>query len=345
MTEQPHLSSEAVTDSAQPNTNVWRNEVHSRVSRFRTRRGRRIEGAFTMRFPFPAPEPVSTTEAAEVQAHSPEPEIVDERVGEVAPETETASISVLTEEPPQFTPQSVMAASEMSDDVAPPQFPPVEPEPLPAPQPRPTPRRKIIAFPRQTGTSEAVHRLADSVLPEQPRILDVPEELEAFPTTPFLDGLQFGPATQMPSDPAEHIDLPYRPVSILPRIFAALLDCSLVAIAVAIFALIAHKMLPNLVFTKPVRLTAALVPVLFWAVYQYVLLVYGGKTAGMRMAGTRLRTFKGAPPSLRHRRNRVLGLYFSTASLIMGLLWALVDVDALCWHDRLSRTYLTKREQ
>lgn len=297
-----------------------------------------------MRFPFPALEPVATTEAAEVQAQSPEHEIMDEKVDEVAATTETASIPVLVEESPQFTPQSVMAASEISDEVALPQLSAVEPEPLPAVQPRPTPKRKIIAFPRQTGTSEVVHRLADPVLPEQPRILDVPEELEAFPTTPFLDGLEFGPATQTPPGPTEHVDLPYRPVSILPRIYAALMDCSLVAIAITIFAFIAHKMLPNLVFTKPVRLTAALVPVLFWAIYQYILLVYGGKTAGMQMAGIRLKTFKGAPPSLRHRRNRVLGLYFSTASLVMGLLWALVDVDALCWHDRLSRTYLTKRE-
>src|SRR5271166_495908 len=135
MTEQPHLSSEAVTDSAQPNTNVWRNEVHSRVSRFRTRRGRRIEGAFTMRFPFPAPEPVSTTEAAEVQAQSPEPQIMDERLGELAAATETTATPVLTEGPPQSTPQSIMAASEISDDVARPQLPPVEPEPLPAAQP------------------------------------------------------------------------------------------------------------------------------------------------------------------------------------------------------------------
>jgi uncharacterized RDD family membrane protein YckC len=344
MTEQQYLRSEATADSGQPTTNVWRNEVHARVSRFRTRRGRRIEGAFTMRFPFPALEPVATTEAVEVQAQSPEHEIMDEKADEVAATTETASTPVLTAELPQLTPQSVIAASEVSDDVAPPQPLAAQPEPPPVIQPRPTPKRKVIAFPRPTGTSEVVHRLADPVLPEQPRILDVPEELEAFPTTPFLDGLQFGPATQTPPGPTEHVDLPYRPVSISQRIYAALMDCSLVAIAVTVFALIGYKMLPNLVFTKPVRLTAALVPVLFWAIYQYVLLVYGGKTVGMQMAGIRLRTFKGAPPSLRHRRNRVLALYFSTASLVMGLLWALVDVDALCWHDRLSGTYLTKRE-
>jgi hypothetical protein len=39
-----------------------------------------------------------------------------------------------------------------------------------------------------------------------------------------------------------------------------------------------------------------------------------------------------------------MALYFSTASFVMGLLWAFVDVGALCWHDRISRTYLTDRE-
>ena len=83
---------------------------------------------------------------------------------------------------------------------------------------------------------------------------------------------------------------------------------------------------------------------LLWAAYQYLLLMYAGTTAGMRVAKVRLSTFKGAAPNRRHRRSRVIGLYFSTASLMMGLLWSLVDVDALCWHDRISHTYLTRRE-
>jgi hypothetical protein len=64
----------------------------------------------------------------------------------------------------------------------------------------------------------------------------------------------------------------------------------------------------------------------------------------MQVARIRLSTFKGNPPRRRERRHRVIALYFSTASLVMGLLWALVDVDTLCWHDRISRTYLTDRE-
>ena len=199
----------------------------------------------------------------------------------------------------------------------------------------------MIAFPRQAGAADAAYRLADPVLPEQPRILDVPEELEAFPSTPFLDGLQFDAAQHRPS---EHVELPFRVVSRSQRLYAALVDCSLVAAAAAVFALICHKMLPNLALSKPVLLTAVVAPVLLWGIYQYLLLVYAGRTAGMQVAGIRLSTFKGTRPSLRHRRNRVAGLYLSTASLIMGLLWSLVDVDALCWHDRISGTYLTKRE-
>jgi uncharacterized RDD family membrane protein YckC len=203
----------------------------------------------------------------------------------------------------------------------------------------------VIAFPRSLETSPYVHRLADPVLPEQPRILDVPEELEAFPSTPFLDGLQFGPNPEpAPTAQADHVELPLRPATVSQRLIAALLDGVVVAMASLLFAITSHKMLPKLLFTKPALLTAAAIAALFWGFYQYLMLVYAGRTAGMKMTGIRLRTFTGAQATLFQRRNRVLALYLSSASLIMGLLWAFVDVDALCWHDRISRTYLAGRE-
>src|SRR5271165_4154082 len=61
MTELHYSHPEAVVDSGQPSKDTWRKEVHSRVARFRTRRGRRIEGAFSMRFPFPPTESVAAT--------------------------------------------------------------------------------------------------------------------------------------------------------------------------------------------------------------------------------------------------------------------------------------------
>src|ERR1035441_6709550 len=51
MTDQRTLHSEASENLSR--ADIWRNEIHARVAGYRTRRGRRIEGAFSMRFPFP----------------------------------------------------------------------------------------------------------------------------------------------------------------------------------------------------------------------------------------------------------------------------------------------------
>src|SRR5208282_1336575 len=240
--------------ASQPNTDVWRKEIHSRVSRFRTRRGRRIEGAFSMRFPFPPAEPIVTAPEAEVQTQPAESDVP---AVEVMGASESLPIEVVATEPTEsaaepftaadsaeFTPEPT--AAEASFDIVPP-CPEAEPEPQPVVPPRPRTKHKVIAFPRQAGASEMVQRLADPVLPEQPRILDVPEELEAFPTTPLLDGLHFDSAPRT-SATSEHIELPFRAVGISQRIYAAVADCLLVAAAAAVFALIGHKMLPTLAF-------------------------------------------------------------------------------------------------
>jgi uncharacterized RDD family membrane protein YckC len=219
-----------------------------------------------------------------------------------------------------------------------------DPEPLPPPVARPAAKRKIIAFPRQATTQEEVYRLADPVLPEQPRILDVPEELEPFPTTPLLEGLQLSADQRSAAPSRDHIELPFQAAGIGRRLCAGLVDCALVAAGSGVFAAVAYKLLPKIEPTKPLTLTAAMLPVLLWAAYEYMLVMYAGETAGMRVAKVALSTFKGEAPNWRHRRRWVIGLYFSTASIGMGLLWSLVDVDQLCWHDRISHTFVTRRD-
>jgi uncharacterized RDD family membrane protein YckC len=359
MTEQQTLPSEASGNLPQPTSDIWRKEVHARVSGYRTRRGRRIEGAYSMRFPFPPLEPgvsgAATNNAPADLANQEEFAAAHTASAVQATATEVASSETcdLALEPATTEPEVWLAEPPALPGLlvnnGPPALPEVlvavDPGPPPPRLPRPRAQRKVIAFPRQAAGAPEMHRLADPVVPEQPRILDVPEELEALPTTPFLDGLQFGPDTQpVIAVHADNVELPCRPVGVAHRLHAALLDCVLVAAGTVVFAAVGYKMLPKLSFTKPVLLTAAALPLLLWAVYQYLLLVYGGATAGMRFARIRLSTFKGKSPCRRERRHRVMALYFSTASFVMGLLWALVDVDSLCWHDRISRTYLTERE-
>jgi uncharacterized RDD family membrane protein YckC len=358
MTEQQALHPDQSADSSQPTGSLWRKEIHARVAGYRNRRGRRIEGAFTMRFPFPSEEAMETKSTLE---GADEPTVMDTAGEEMTEFAQHCTIAVVPPDAGALDVESavITAPAVIADPLAiasdEPEVlleaPASDPEPEPTPQPRPVPlprprtKRKVIAFPRQVSEAPAVHRLADPIVPEQPRILDVPEELEAYPNTPLLDGLQFfGSGQQAAAAHADHIELPFQAVSISQRLYAGFIDCAVVAAAAGIFGAVGYKMLPKLAFTKPVILTAAAIPVLLWAIYQYILTVYGGTTAGMRVAGVCLRSFKGTHPSWRHRRSRVIGLYFSTASLLMGLLWALVDVDMLCWHDRISRTYLTNLE-
>jgi uncharacterized RDD family membrane protein YckC len=342
MTEQSTVSVDQPADSSQPTNEVWRKEIHARVAGYRNRRGRRIEGAFTMRFPFPASE---ETESDAAPGPAAEPSLQEIAVEEAVQDVQLSALpDVVAGEPAAA---AAIVREEFDTLVVPTLEPEPEAVPRPASVPRPRSKPKVIAFPRQASEAPTVvHRLADPVVSEQPRILDVPEELEAFPGAPLLDGLQFAANSQQaPAAPADHIELPFHAVTIPQRLYAGLVDCALVAAATAVFGAVGYKMLPKLVFTKPLVLMAASVPVLLWAIYQYLLTVYAGATAGMRVAKICLSTFTGTSPNRRHRRSRVIGLYFSTASLLMGLLWALVDVDLLCWHDRISRTYLTSRDQ
>lgn len=376
MTEQQMLRSDT-SDSSQTADELWRNEIQARVARYRTRRGRRLEGTYSMRFPFGPDEQESpnTSQALASAVVETEPEI-DELLQDdqftaqddeldlshdgATPELRLAATEKITadervEEAVEIVPQlgewkpeaSSHFAAEAEPEISESSSFSLEPdlEPLPPQPPRPTAKRKVIAFPRQATNQEEVYRLADPVVPEQPRILDVPEELEPFPTTPLLEGLQLPAAQQLAVPSPDHIELPFEAASISRRVGAGLLDFAIVAAASAAFGVVAYKFLPKLEPSKPLILAAAAVPILLWTVYQYLMMMYAGTTAGIEITKMRLSTFKGGAPNRRHRRSRVIGLYFSTASLMMGLLWSLVDVDALCWHDRISHTYLTRRDQ
>jgi uncharacterized RDD family membrane protein YckC len=83
----------------------------------------------------------------------------------------------------------------------------------------------------------------------------------------------------------------------------------------------------------------------FWGVYQYLLVVYSGRTPGFIAAGLELARFDGTPTNRSIRRWRILASYLSAASLAMGYAWVFLDEDALCWHDRITHTYLAPREK
>src|SRR5450631_813339 len=347
MTEQ-QLSQTAAEDiSPDPAAELWRSEVQSRLAGYQKRRGRRVAGAFSMRFPFPADEVAEAVETAPaVPSIAEMPEVFPEegltseaaqeylQIDEPLPPVEIELVEEAVAEKDSVASDSVDLVLELAPE-------PVR-ETFVDAVPRPRPKRKVIAFPRHLSVApETFYRLADPVTSESPRILDVPEELEAIPTTPFLDGLQLDQVSS--ADAArdrEHVELPFRAVRVSQRVFAGVVDVAVAGVALAVFAGVAWKVLAKPPLTKPLILGMVVAAGVLWSVYQYLFVVYGGKTLGMMAAKVRLRTFTGRTPNHRQRRHRVLGFYLSALSLGMGLMWMFVDVDALCWHDRLSRTYL-----
>ena len=124
------------------------------------------------------------------------------------------------------------------------------------------------------------------------------------------------------------------------RLVAGLIDGLIIATSSALFGYIFWKVAA--VRPPQIQLAglSAGIPCLFWAAYQYLLIVYSTRTPGLFLARLELKRFDGTPPSRSLRRWRVLASWLSAASLGMGYTWLFLDEDALCWHDRITHTYL-----
>jgi uncharacterized RDD family membrane protein YckC len=78
--------------------------------------------------------------------------------------------------------------------------------------------------------------------------------------------------------------------------------------------------------------------------YQYLLLVHAGSTPGLKLAKLELSRFDGAPVPRNIRRWRVLASVLSGVSVGLGYAWCFLDEDQLCWHDRITRTYMAPKK-
>ena len=79
------------------------------------------------------------------------------------------------------------------------------------------------------------------------------------------------------------------------------------------------------------------------AIYYLLTLSLGRGTAGMQASGLQVTTFLNQTPSRNLMRCRAWATVLSYAAMGMGFAWALIDEDRLCWHDRITHTYLTSK--
>ncbi|SRR5579862_1734476 len=213
------------------------------------------------------------------------------------------------------------------------------------PQPNPVPvtpeiTGRVIEFPRATlAPPRPLEELAEPV-PDRPRILDVPEAPAPPPALGgiLIEGIQ---SEEPPRRPG--FEIPLQAASMTRRILASVVDIALICCALVefgyIFLRITHLVPPPL----PAAAMLAVLSGLLWMAYQYAFLVYRGTTPGLLLMRLRLSCFDGRPVLRKTRRWRALTSMLSAGSIGLGYLWSFLDEDQLCWHDRITTTYMAPK--
>ena len=201
---------------------------------------------------------------------------------------------------------------------------------------------RIIEFPRANmAPPRPLEELAEAV-PSPPRILDIPE---APTPPPALGGILIESHLEEGSIRRPGFEIPLRGASMARRILASALDLAIILSNLAGFAYIflrmTHEVPSALLATAMIGTTGGLL----WAGYQYVFLVYAGSTPGLALTRLRLSCFDGRSISRKTRRWRALAAILSAMSLGLGYVWCFLDEDQLCWHDRITTTYVAPKAE
>ncbi len=198
---------------------------------------------------------------------------------------------------------------------------------------------RVLEFPRSglyLAPPPSADELAEPVA-GLPRILEVPD---LAPPPPALGGILINPVEVADHSRRLGIEVPLQTSSLGRRVGASIADVMLVASAVGEFGYIFYS-ITNWTPTLPQAFPlVAGVASLVWAIYQYAFLFYSGATPGSWMMGLRLSRFDGSRVTSQTRRWRALASLLSAAAVGLGYAWALLDEDRLCWHDRITHTYL-----
>jgi uncharacterized RDD family membrane protein YckC len=236
---------------------------------------------------------------------------------------------------------------------------------------------KIIRFPRpaamqppavdEVRMDELSTPAAEAPRIETPRILDAPElengflesdfvvEMEAVPAAPFTaEPFSSKPAEQMQLLPSfadirlepeasrltDELDVVPRAAPLSQRAVAGMVDAAIVFIASGVFALTFLELAEETPQSRLTMVCALVVGGVFWLVFQYLFLIYGRRTPGMKLAQLELCTFAGKPAPQFARQSRALASALSGFAIGLGYFWAFIDEDRLGWHDRISQTCL-----
>ena len=222
--------------------------------------------------------------------------------------------------------------------------------------PRPTPAAERLGLAdemkwREQQRNAAAFTANDSTTSAAPA--PTPAAHDVSEPRPFLPSLEGGPPRHdepVAADPAlaQSRALPRElrcaatlaPLQI--RFLAGVLDAAVLIVSLGVFWGVFHELggaiSADREGARAVGFTAFLVTGFYWAFH----VGYFGTTPGMTWVGLRLLNFHGRRANARQRAVRALGLLFSTTTLGIGFAWAFLDDEELTWHDRMSKTFLSR---
>ncbi|MGE5323337.1 MAG: RDD family protein [Actinomycetota bacterium] len=311
----------------------WRNEVVSRVQQHRARRGKAGNSGQALEFDFAAEEAVMLTDAPAVRhklhrAHFDDL-YVSERDASANPERlpppeppkiirfpRTSSFSI--DNPPDDL-MTQSSGGEFVDDGS--------PRIIEVAEAAETPGEKTTAAPS----------LAD--MPQEIEPPAPPEQMELLPS---FEDIQLEPGHAV--SPVEDEVIP-NPAGLAQRLVAGTVDVSVLALALLLFDSVFVHLAHDDPHSRMALLCGLCVAGLLWLVMQYLFLVHGKGTPGMRFAQLELTTFDGKPVNANSRRCRAAASALSAFSVGLGYAWALVDEDQLGWHDRITGTLVKDRHE
>jgi uncharacterized RDD family membrane protein YckC len=196
---------------------------------------------------------------------------------------------------------------------------------------------RVIEFPRcSTAPLSHSEELAEPVF-DRPRIMEAPD---LVPPVPALGGILMGPAETPANEKRPGFEMPLQAARMATRLAATLIDGLIVLVGVALSAGIFWRitaLIPSIRLSAVMGTAAAAI---LWAGYQYLFLIHCGTTPGLKAAKLKLSHFDGSSVPREMRRWRVLASILSGFSLGLGYAWCFLDEDQLCWHDRITRTYI-----
>jgi uncharacterized RDD family membrane protein YckC len=216
----------------------------------------------------------------------------------------------------------------------------------------------LLEFPRQlVAARKARPRIAEGPLREevtprtaQLRIFEVePEQIDTAPA-PLPAAPEWTSSIRLDAHTVtEPVPTPETPVlaSLLPpqtaplqlRIMSAMVDGILVAAGALAFVAAYARAGGEIPVGIPAAISILGILTVVHVCYQLLFFTFSDETPGMRYARIGLCTFTDENPTRADMRRRILAQFVAVCPLGIGLLWILLDDDALGWHDRISRMY------